>query len=329
MHTGHLEIEGLKMSKSLKNFITIADVLKKYTGRQIRIMTLMHRWNSTFSYSDRAIPEAVELERQLYEFFLNVQARIRHTKLDSTQKWNIEDQSLYNKLNTAKESIHNALCDSFDTPSAMRSLLELTSNTNTYLTKTQAIKSPLIEKVADYTIFILNSFGVITDTNSFFSKATEQKDIEKIITPYVDALCKFRDDVKANAKEGAMKIFEVSSKVRDEVLPELGIRIEDAKIGEPSLWKFEDKKKLKADVQKRSEAKAEKLKVKQESEERGKCPPEEYFKQMTSLYSQFDDKGMPTHDSNGEKLKPDVIKGLRKEYRIQKNLHNMWLAKKK
>jgi len=31
LHAGHLHINGLKMSKSLKNFITIRDALKKNT----------------------------------------------------------------------------------------------------------------------------------------------------------------------------------------------------------------------------------------------------------------------------------------------------------
>jgi len=32
LHTGHLTIAGCKMSKSLKNFITIKDALAKNTG---------------------------------------------------------------------------------------------------------------------------------------------------------------------------------------------------------------------------------------------------------------------------------------------------------
>jgi cysteinyl-tRNA synthetase len=32
IHVGHLHIAGLKMSKSLKNFVSIQDYLKKYTG---------------------------------------------------------------------------------------------------------------------------------------------------------------------------------------------------------------------------------------------------------------------------------------------------------
>jgi len=45
IHTGHLHIDGLKMSKSLKNFITIGATLKMYTARQVRFLFLIHQWS--------------------------------------------------------------------------------------------------------------------------------------------------------------------------------------------------------------------------------------------------------------------------------------------
>ena len=46
LHMGHLSIAGSKMSKSLKNFQTIKDALKKdYTPRGMRIVFLLGRWN--------------------------------------------------------------------------------------------------------------------------------------------------------------------------------------------------------------------------------------------------------------------------------------------
>lgn len=46
LHMGHLSISGSKMSKSLKNFQTIADALATtYTARSMRIVFLMGKWN--------------------------------------------------------------------------------------------------------------------------------------------------------------------------------------------------------------------------------------------------------------------------------------------
>ncbi|VDD92362.1 unnamed protein product [Enterobius vermicularis] len=50
LHCGTLRIAGLKMSKSLKNFVTIQEALKQYTARQLRILFLMHNWADVLDY---------------------------------------------------------------------------------------------------------------------------------------------------------------------------------------------------------------------------------------------------------------------------------------
>eukprot|EP01022_Parablepharisma_sp_SALTPOND_P029537 TRINITY_DN738_c0_g1_i1.p1 TRINITY_DN738_c0_g1~~TRINITY_DN738_c0_g1_i1.p1 ORF type:complete len:851 (-),score=40.70 TRINITY_DN738_c0_g1_i1:4257-6809(-) len=329
IHSGHLEIKGHKMSKSLKNFITIKEVLKSYTGQQVRVMVLMHKWGATFNYSDQAMPEAVELERQIYEFFLNVKAKTRDPFLDKSQKWDHADRALYEIFNKKSEAIHNSLCDSFDTPTAMRTLFEIITSTNTYLKTANVVKKTLVDKVAGYVSFVLSSFGVFPSTSATLSQGVvQQQDLEKTITPYINALCQFRDEVKEKAKEGPGKVFEVCDKMRDEVLPELGIRVEDFALGKPSQWKLEDKDKLKAYIKQRIEEKRKKMELKQIEDQRKRYSPEEYFKQQQQ-YSKFDEKGVPTHDSAGRKLNPQILKRLRKEYRVQQRLYTKWLEENK
>jgi tRNA synthetases class I (C) catalytic domain len=38
LHSGHLSIDGLKMSKSLKNFITVRAALQEFSARQLRLL---------------------------------------------------------------------------------------------------------------------------------------------------------------------------------------------------------------------------------------------------------------------------------------------------
>lgn len=45
LHSGHLHIEGRKMSKSLKNFITIRQALETHSARHIRMLFLMQAWD--------------------------------------------------------------------------------------------------------------------------------------------------------------------------------------------------------------------------------------------------------------------------------------------
>lgn len=65
LHSGHLTIAGCKMSKSLKNFVTIQDALKKHSARQLRLAFLLHSWKDTLDYSDNTMDMAVQYERLL------------------------------------------------------------------------------------------------------------------------------------------------------------------------------------------------------------------------------------------------------------------------
>jgi cysteinyl-tRNA synthetase len=49
------------------------------------------------------------------------------------------------------------------------------------------------------------------------------------------------------------------------------------------------------------------------------------FKNETDKYSKFDDKGMPTHDANGEELKKGQLKKLAKLYEAQEKKYNDFL----
>mmetsp|Transcript_10111 Transcript_10111/g.8632 ORF Transcript_10111/g.8632 Transcript_10111/m.8632 type:complete len:139 (-) Transcript_10111:70-486(-) len=133
--------------------------------------------------------------------------------------------------------------------------------------------------------------------------------------------------------------MNLSDEIRDDVLPFLGVRIEDKGIGEPSLWKFDDKdelikernKKLEEKEKKEQEKKKkeeEKKKKEAELEAKSKIPPAEFLKN-DELYSKYDEKGIPTHDKSGEELSKGKRKAAIKDYEKQEKLHNQWLAKNK
>ena len=63
LHSGHLTIQGCKMSKSLKNFISIKDALKKHTARQLRLLFLLHSWKDTLDYGDESMTGALKYEK--------------------------------------------------------------------------------------------------------------------------------------------------------------------------------------------------------------------------------------------------------------------------
>ena len=58
IHTGMVTLNGEKMSKSLGNFITISDLLKKYNPREVRFAMLNGNYRSTIDFSDNLMEES-------------------------------------------------------------------------------------------------------------------------------------------------------------------------------------------------------------------------------------------------------------------------------
>lgn len=81
LHTGHLSIEGQKMSKSLKNFITIREALEKYTSRQLRLAFLTTAWDGPMDFKDDVMEEMKSLEEKLCVWFSK--AELIHEKVEA------------------------------------------------------------------------------------------------------------------------------------------------------------------------------------------------------------------------------------------------------
>lgn len=55
----------------------------------------------------------------------------------------------------------------------------------------------------------------------------------------MDVLIKFRDEIKDKAKDGGPKeMFRLCDEIRDDILPFLGIRLEDRGKGQNAIWKI-------------------------------------------------------------------------------------------
>jgi cysteinyl-tRNA synthetase len=66
LHNGFLNIDGEKMSKSLGNFFTIADVLQRYDGETVRYFMLRTHYRSPINFADVHLDDARSALRRLY-----------------------------------------------------------------------------------------------------------------------------------------------------------------------------------------------------------------------------------------------------------------------
>ncbi|XP_015252189.1 PREDICTED: cysteine--tRNA ligase, cytoplasmic [Cyprinodon variegatus] len=343
LHTGHLTIAGCKMSKSLKNFITIKDALAKNTARQLRLAFLMHSWKDTLDYSSNTMESAVQYEKFLNEFFLNVKDILR-APTDLTgrfEKWEAAEIELNNSFYDRKSAVHQALCDNMDTRGAMEEMRLLVSHSNSYIAGRKSSKLRpnrlLLESIASYLTNMLKIFGAIEGSDPIgFPVGGQTVDLESTVMPYLAVLSDFRENVRRIAREQKVTaLLQLCDVVRDDTLPELGVRLEDHE-GQPTVVKLVDKETLLKEKEDKKKMEEEKKRKKEEAARRKqeqemaklakmKVPPCEMFRSETDKYSSFDDTGFPTHDAEGKELSKGQAKKLRKLYEAQEKLHNEYL----
>ncbi len=68
LHVGHLHINGHKMSKSLKNFITIQDALKQYSSRTIRLCFMTHDWTKSLDFSENTMTDILNIDTNIQNY---------------------------------------------------------------------------------------------------------------------------------------------------------------------------------------------------------------------------------------------------------------------
>nr|XP_039251784.1 cysteine--tRNA ligase, cytoplasmic-like [Styela clava] len=350
LHSGHLTIQGCKMSKSLKNFITIKDALKKNTARQLRFAFLLHSWKDTLDYSSNTMSDAMQYEKHLSEFFLNIKNILRGTSFtepENFKKWEEEEVALNKNFNQHQQNVHAALCDNVDTRTAMHTIKQLATTTNTYIAKKREIKMVpdgwLLKTIAKYVTKLMRIFGAIEGGNvdsigfPLETSGSASSDLEETVMPYLTAFADFRENVRKIAREHKVtEALKLCDQVRDDVLPELGVRLEDldnsetvVKLVDREQLMREKEEKLKIEEMKRKKKEeAAKKKAEQEAAKlaKSKISPTEMFLGETDKYSEFDEDGFPLVTTDGNELSKGQIKKLKKVYDTQKKLHDSYLA---
>jgi len=356
LHTGHLNIKGFKMSKSLKNFITIRQALEKNTSRQIRFCFLLSKYNAPMDYGDGTMTQAVNIEKIFSEYFHNVKALLRRLGVSGVQYLSPREHALVTAMEEVKVKVHDALMDDFDTPRAISALLELVKESNRYSeggpgSGDATVSTAVVSTVARYVTSILKVFGLVPDTSEIGfpldgggvgggSGGVDAGSKEQVLAPLLDVLTKFRESVRLAAISGDTKaVLAAADALRDDVLPDLGVRMEDKGSGADvvTVWKLDDPDVLRKERALKEEAKqakeyqkAEAARKQREKEEKAKVPPKEMFLGMTDLYSAFDAAtGMPTHDKAGEPLSKAALKKLQKEYEKQIEMYEKYVASAK
>lgn len=206
LHMGHLSIAGSKMSKSLKNFTTIREALGRgdWTPRGLRIVFLLGGWKEPVEITEGLVKEGASWEDKVDNFYFKVKDLVRHPSRTNAASA-AEDSTLETAFSAAQRDFDKALCDSFDTPTAMRIISGLITDYNSAATRA-ALSDETVLTIGRWITKIVTIFGLDgkadpTDANRIGWSGI---DIPTPAQPFIYPVSALRDAVRDAAKSGSI-----------------------------------------------------------------------------------------------------------------------------
>ncbi len=203
VHSGMVQVNKEKMSKSLGNFFTVRDVLKEYDAESVRYFLLAGHYRSQLNYSQENLTQARASLERLYTALRGVEPKA----VDLTS-------------NSYAQKFKTAMSDDFNTPEALPVLFEVAKELN-------RVKDSDAETAAELA-FVLKSLGDVLGLiqqapEAFLQGAGQSDEVAEI-----EALIAQRNQARAD------KNWALADEARDK-LTAMGVVLEDGAGG--TTWR--------------------------------------------------------------------------------------------
>ncbi|XP_066475065.1 probable cysteine--tRNA ligase, mitochondrial isoform X2 [Tiliqua scincoides] len=199
LHSGHLHVKGSeKMSKSLKNYITIKNFLKKSSPDQFRMFCLRSKYRSAIEYSDDTLNDAKNILNTINSFMSSANAYMKGQLTCEA----IREDVLWQRLANTKATVKAACADDFDTPRAVGAIMDLIHHGNRQLKAvTKETGSPrsavVFGAIVSYMEDFLDTVGIALDERQVYDgQVAPERKHSAMLSSVIDELVSFRIKVR-------------------------------------------------------------------------------------------------------------------------------------
>ena len=219
MLVGSLTVDGIKMSKSLGNFIRIKDALNDYRPEVVRTFVLSAHYSNPVDYSESGMLSVKAGWERLYNA-----VRLTRQQMNSAPEGD-EGNAFLSRLEEARASFKEVMDDDFNAPRGLAVLQDLTRDVNSLLNdESRSIGLNTLQAInKTYEDLGGDVLGIIPQAENRQSGDAERE----------AALIQMLIDMRAQARVN--KNYAESDRIRD-TLAGMGIVLEDRSDG--TIWKL-------------------------------------------------------------------------------------------
>jgi len=209
MHNGYINIDGVKMSKSLGNFKTVRDLLQHYDGEVLRFLILSGHYRGPIDFG----PEILTQSQNGLARMRNAKSNLKHLIATGEGVMTDAEKETLAGFDKFRERFVEVMDDDLNTADAISTVFELVTAINT------AVKDGATKEFAQKALDVLME---LTTVLGLLQQDPEEADAE--IEPEVQALI---DERQAARKA---KDFARADEIRDQ-LKAMGITLKDTPQG--------------------------------------------------------------------------------------------------
>ena len=206
MHNGYINVDNVKMSKSLGNFKTVREIADVYGYEVIRYFLISSHYRSPINYNLEIIEQCKSALERLYNCRESLNFAIKNAKTDIA-----DDEKILALIDSRKEQFINSMDDDLNTADGIAAVFDLVSDINTKIINKDVSKN-VCQKAADMFDELTGVLGLVYNRKS----NDINDDIEKLIEE--------RQQARAN------KDWATADRIRDELKAQ-GITLKDTPQG--------------------------------------------------------------------------------------------------
>lgn len=205
MHNGYINVDNVKMSKSLGNFKTVREIADAYGYEVIRYFLISSHYRSPINYNLEIIEQCKSALDRLYTCRESLDFALQNAcDMD-------DDNELINVLESRREQFITAMDDDLNTADGIAAVFELVKDINTRI-----LDKPVSKKVCETAATVFDELcGVL---GILYNRKSNNLDSE------IEELIKQRQEARAN------KDWATADRIRDEIKA-MGIILKDTPQG--------------------------------------------------------------------------------------------------